>query len=476
MRIQTEGKLFFSLISMPRSGSTIFCRLFDALENGCCVSEPFHARGTHLREFRYKDLTFSIDSEEFNPRKYLESYRSGLMRSDLSCAGVKQVSLLGQDQWSSMLLNKALFDLNCAVLRRPDNVVSSLYEKRGAFGDPTFKQIIDAHARFYDLAEEHKLHVLCYEDFCRNPMRYLNSRLEGYARLMGPPDWEGQHHFNLVAGCSKASISYSVHQPEMIINLPEEVKEEVNERLWPRHQQLRKTALKRSGYRDALDVVIISDAKTPHLESITRDALYSLFESETEVEIRAFVVESSDHDFRYVHPNVTMVKPSPPFNYHKYANLGRRLGKAEFVCICNNDVVFYKGWASSIIEAMRQDPELLSASPWAAHTHMLQGYRANVCSAPVYDHTISRYLCGWCIFQRRSLYDRIGNLCEDFPFYYCDNDYSMTLKSLGIRHALIPDSQVDHVRQQTYYAMDLETREHLSCLVAEPAFNRKWSL
>jgi GT2 family glycosyltransferase len=198
-----------------------------------------------------------------------------------------------------------------------------------------------------------------------------------------------------------------------------------------------------------VDVVIISWAKDDALLQVTKNGLDSLFESESDIAFHAYVVESNKNvnydeynsDPRYPFHSVQTIHTDLPFGYHRYLNLGRKAGNSTYVVLCNSDLTYEKNWASSIIEAMEDYPQFLSASPWCPQTqgnnepHMNQIYQG---------HRVRGELAGWCIFQQRSIYDRIGELDEQFEFWFCDNDYSFQLQLNQIAHCLIPNSVVNH--------------------------------
>ena len=53
-------------------------------------------------------------------------------------------------------------------------------------------------------------------------------------------------------------------------------------------------------------------------------------------------------------------------------------------------------------------------------------------------------LVGWCICVTRDTISRVGDFDERFDYYYQDNDYAETIRSLGITHFLVTSSRVRH--------------------------------
>jgi hypothetical protein len=198
-----------------------------------------------------------------------------------------------------------------------------------------------------------------------------------------------------------------------------------------------------------IDVVIISWAKDDALLQVTKDGLNTLFDSEGDIAFHAYIVESNkdiryedmeEYQKKWIH-SVQTIHTDLPFGYHRYLNLGRRAGNSPYVVLCNSDLTYEKGWATEILKAMEHDPEYLSASPWCPQTQKE--------NTPYKDHIFEGYrvrgeLAGWCIFQQRKIYEKIGELDEQFEFWYCDNDYSIQLETNKIKHCLVANSVVNH--------------------------------
>jgi hypothetical protein len=198
-----------------------------------------------------------------------------------------------------------------------------------------------------------------------------------------------------------------------------------------------------------IDVVIISWAKDDALLQVTKDGLNSLFQSEEDIAFHAYIVESNkdiryedmeEYQMKWMH-SVKTIHTDLPFGYHRYLNLGRREGNSDYVALCNSDLIYEKGWASEILRAMEFDPEYLSASPWCPQT---QGSNSSLVDQLFEGYRVRAELAGWCIFQQRKIYDIIGELDEQFEFWYCDNDYAMQLEKNEIKHCLVCNSIVNH--------------------------------
>lgn len=192
-----------------------------------------------------------------------------------------------------------------------------------------------------------------------------------------------------------------------------------------------------------MDVVIVSYAKNRTCWNLTFETINSLFSSEKDWKFNVFVVESEpDCDWSQIFQNTQTIFTDGKYGYHKYLNLGRKAGSAEWVALCNNDLVFRPGWARKIDQAWEYNQSYLSFSPICPFTQPQYGIKLNTGLIKGYD--IRLHVSGWCIVQRREIYDKIGDLDENFTHWFCDNDYAMTLQFSGVNHMLVTTSVVEH--------------------------------
>jgi len=103
-----------------------------------------------------------------------------------------------------------------------------------------------------------------------------------------------------------------------------------------------------------------------------------------------------------------------------------------------------------MLKAMESE-HLLSASPLCPKT---QGATFKTGPNIDYGYSNAKHLSGWCIFTDRFLYEIIGLIDEDFPFWFADNAYAEQLKKHNVKHALIRNSWVEHKGSRTLKTLD----------------------
>lgn len=193
-----------------------------------------------------------------------------------------------------------------------------------------------------------------------------------------------------------------------------------------------------------IDIIILSYAYNDELYFQTDRCIKSLIDSESNSEdLFNIIVLESEKDVNWDHnTNTKTYAPPLPYGYHKFMNYGRKMGEAEYVCLCNNDLYFTKGWASEILKVAEKNDDILSFSPICTMTQPKYGINTN--SGNIVGYEVRKHISGWCIFQRRKIYDLIGDLDERFIHWFSDNDYSLTLYFNGIKHCLVTSSVVIH--------------------------------
>jgi GT2 family glycosyltransferase len=197
-----------------------------------------------------------------------------------------------------------------------------------------------------------------------------------------------------------------------------------------------------------IDIIILSYAKDEDLKKLTEETIASLVSSEdpAKIQFNILVIESNSilmpYQFEYSKTIYTGVK----FGYNRYMNIGIKATKSPYICLCNNDLIFHKGWASNILTQMRLDKHLKSASPYCEITHKnsIKDDGQNVVS------TRNGILIGWCIFLKREILKVIGPFDENLTFWFADNDYGNTLEKYQVKHALVTSSKVTHIGSKSH--------------------------
>lgn len=210
-----------------------------------------------------------------------------------------------------------------------------------------------------------------------------------------------------------------------------------------------------------IDVIILSYAQTEALKKMTENCINSLIRSEdlNKIEFNVILIESEKSMVPYQYDNTLTIYPDNEFGYHRYMNLGIKRSFSPYVCICNNDLIFFEKWATNMLVAF-ESHRLVSGSPACGSFHPANGYKLD--GRVHIGYRVREQIAGWCIFFKRDILKITGSLDENLKFWFADDDYANTLWMLNLRHGLVTSSRVDHLESMTLVGQTLERREKLT--------------
>jgi len=214
-----------------------------------------------------------------------------------------------------------------------------------------------------------------------------------------------------------------------------------------------------------VDIVILSHGKTPELRGTTQNAINSCLASETDIEFNIIVIEQEG---TATYTGCTVHYDYDDFNYNRSMNRGIGLGDAQYICLCNNDLIFYPNWCSILIAAMKEH-ELLSACPICPH---VQRHRLSLKEEIYFGYRNSHEVSGWCIMINRDILKIIGQLDEEFPFWFADNIYSEQLQRHGIKHAVVTKSVVEHLGSKTLNTLPADEKDVITTQLTKKFIHR----
>ena len=207
------------------------------------------------------------------------------------------------------------------------------------------------------------------------------------------------------------------------------------------------------------------------VESIINVSTYDNYEivivennSETQ-EIRAYYEEIKQH------PNVRVVEYEGAFNYSKINNLGVEHTTGEYVLLLNNDTqVITPNWMEELLMyALREDVGVVGAKLYyddrtiqhagivvglgahrtAGHTHYRipeanVGYMGKLC----YAQNVSA-VTGACMMVKKSLYEQLGGLDEEFAVALNDVDFCLKVREKGLLNIFTPFAELYHYESKS---------------------------
>lgn len=183
-----------------------------------------------------------------------------------------------------------------------------------------------------------------------------------------------------------------------------------------------------------VDVVFLSNAKTPDLHAMAQNAVSTCARGAT-LPVGITVLEQQSVEYA----RARTIRMPAEFHFNAFANYGAALGSAEWIMVANNDLVFDIGWLEPLLAA--DHPIVSPKCPVRPSQIDLIENTAG------YENGV--HLSGWCFMIRRDLWERIGGFDECVEFWCSDDVVIEQVKALGIAPMLVPASRVRHLGSVT---------------------------
>jgi O-antigen biosynthesis protein len=168
------------------------------------------------------------------------------------------------------------------------------------------------------------------------------------------------------------------------------------------------------------------------------------------------------------HPRVRVIPCPGPFNYSKINNLAVEQSKGSLIGLMNNDLkMLDPKWLRELAShAIRPDvgivgAKLLYGDDTVQHAGVTLGigvashlYKSFPSDAEgrqgrlVLPQDLSAVTAA-CLLMRRTVWDEVGGLDEDFPVAYNDVDLCLKVRAAGYRILWTPDALVYHLESQS---------------------------
>ena len=204
MNAISDAKKLFGIIGLPRSGTTILCNFFNSFTNGFCFSEPHWTffQGMQPRFDKVQDLTST------SAVSLMDDISHYLHASDqYVLGGIKETYWKGRKHLS-YLLNFPV-DFFIFLFREPcANFASLVRDNPGLKPDFFSTCYKDLFEIYLSIPDRNKI-AFVYENFCDDPLAYVNTHLEGRLQIAGPLALKKTNYLH---GDPVAKFSETVHQ------------------------------------------------------------------------------------------------------------------------------------------------------------------------------------------------------------------------------------------------------------------------
>ena len=239
--------------------------------------------------------------------------------------------------------------------------------------------------------------------------------------------------------------------------------------------------LEKSTYENYEIIVVENNSMTPEIFAYYK-------------ELQAAYENGATENDRKIRVVTYTPKEGETFNYSRVNNYGVSFATGEYILLLNNDTqVITVNWMEELLMyAQRQDVAAVGAKLYyadktiqhagvvlglgahrtAGHSHYGQhrdnlGYMGRLC----YAQNVSA-VTGACLLVKKSLYDEVGGLSEDFAISLNDVDFCLKLREKGFLNVFTPFAELYHYESKT---RGMEEGEKLRRYERECAhFRDKW--
>lgn len=232
------------------------------------------------------------------------------------------------------------------------------------------------------------------------------------------------------------------------------------------------------------------------IESIRLKSTYTNYEiivvenNSTENEIFDYYKQIEQAD------NIKVITYKGEFNYSKINNLGVKEAKGEYLILLNNDIkIISQNWMEEMLmHAQREEVGAVGAKLFypdntiqhagivlglgahrsAGHTHYGMpkenlGYMGRLC----YTQNVTA-VTGACLMVKKSTYDQVGGLDENFRVALNDVDFCLKLRKMGLLNIFTPFAEAFHFESKSRGFEDSKAKKERYMEECE-AFKQKWS-
>ena len=211
--------------------------------------------------------------------------------------------------------------------------------------------------------------------------------------------------------------------------------------------------LEKSTYENYEIIVVENNSTTPEIFAYYK-------------ELQAAYENGATENDRKIRVVTYTPKEGETFNYSRVNNYGVSFATGEYILLLNNDTqVITVNWMEELLMyAQRQDVAAVGAKLYyadktiqhagvvlglgahrtAGHSHYGQhrdnlGYMGRLC----YAQNVSA-VTGACLLVKKSLYDEVGGLSEDFAISLNDVDFCLKLREKGFLNVFTPFAELYH--------------------------------
>jgi O-antigen biosynthesis protein len=210
---------------------------------------------------------------------------------------------------------------------------------------------------------------------------------------------------------------------------------------------------------------------------LLRQCIESIFEKSTYPNFEIVVVDNGSvkpetlayFETLRARPNVRVIRDDRPFNFSALNNAAAALAQGEFVCLLNNDIeVISPDWLEELVSLAAQPGNgAVGACLWYPNNTLQHGgvvlglggvaghmhYKMRRGTFGYFGRAVAAQnvsvVTAACLVIRKSIYEEVGGLDEQFAVAFNDVDFCIRVREAGYRNVWTPHAELYHHESAT---------------------------
>jgi GT2 family glycosyltransferase len=216
---------------------------------------------------------------------------------------------------------------------------------------------------------------------------------------------------------------------------------------------------------------------------LTQMCLESLFRETDYPNYEVIVIDNASHDGTpewlveqaATEPRLRVICNADNRGFAGANNQALRIARGKFLCLLNNDTVVTRGWLSTLIGHLRKSPTTGMVGPVSnmvgnkakipvdyESIEEMPHWAADYCRRHDGQTMPMQMLGFFCVVCRRDLYEKVGDLDEQFGVgYFEDTDYCHRIRCQGFELRCARDAFVHHWQSASFRQLGQERHAHI---------------
>ena len=120
---------------------------------------------------------------------------------------------------------------------------------------------------------------------------------------------------------------------------------------------------------------------------------------------------------------------------------------SEYICLLNNDTLVEEGWIEKMLEVFEKEDNVGLVGPIPTRYDWSEG---KMTSVKEYEVNVVNHVSFFCAVFKKSLWEKMGKLDENFPFVKQDVEFNRAVRKTGMKPMIRRDVRVAHFKHGSW--------------------------